>query len=397
MSNGPLDGIIVLDCSLAMSGPFAAQKLGDMGAEIIKIEPTGNGEWHRTRPAANAWVNKLNSSFISFNRNKKSLSVNLKSDEGRKVVYQLVKEADVILQNFRPGVVKRLGLDYDTVSKLNKEIIYCSISGYGETGPYVNRPGQDLVLQGYSGALWNTGKQGDPPQPIPLYACDATAAHNAVEGILSALFYRQKHGKGQKVEVNMLNAIMDMQVQELSVYLTGGIKPERTEEPLAHTLLTAPYGIYQTKDGYMTLSIGPIDVLGEALDSDRLRSFTEWNDGMIHRDEIYRIVSSILLSKTTAEWIEILDKHNYWAGPVYDYDDLVNDPQVQHNKMIVEMDHPTEGKLKVLGIPIKFNKTPGTYRDHPPLLGEHTKEILARLGYTKEEINELKESQVVQY
>lgn len=396
MIKGPLDGIKVLDFSLAMSGPFAAQKLGDMGAEVIKIEPTGDGEWHRTRPAANAWVNKLNSSFIAFNRNKRSLSVNIKSEVGKEIVYKLIRESDVILQNFRPGVVERLGIDYETVSTLNDKIIYCSISGYGETGPYAKRPGQDLVLQGYSGAMWNIGKKGDPPHPIALYACDATAAHNAVEGILAALLYRERYGEGQKVEVNMLSGIMDMQVQELSVYLTGGIKPERSEEPLAHTLLTAPYGIYKTKDSYMTLAIGPINVLGEALDNDRLRSFTDWNDGMVHRDEIYRIVSEIIPLKTTSEWIEILDKYNYWAGPVYDYDDLVNDPQVHHNNTIVEIEHPTEGKLKVLSLPITFKKTPSSIRYYPPLVGENTDEILLQIGYTRDEIDKLKFQKIVQ-
>src|SRR5699024_439378 len=188
----------------------------------------------------------------------------------------------------------------------------------------------------------------------------------------------------------------DMQVQELSVYLTGNIKPERSEEPLAHTLLTAPYGIYKTKNGYMTVSIGPIHILGEALNNDRLQSFTDWNDGMVHRDEIYRIVEEILPSKTTEEWLAILEKHNYWAGPVYDYDNLVNDPQVHHNEMIVEMEHPTEGNLKVLGIPIKFNKTPGTYRYYPPLVGEHTEEILGKVGYSREDIEQLKKTDVVQ-
>ncbi|SHE38928.1 Crotonobetainyl-CoA:carnitine CoA-transferase CaiB [Seinonella peptonophila] len=395
MIKGPLDGIKILDFSLAMAGPFAAQKLGDMGADVIKIEPTGKGEWHRSAPAANAWVNRLNSSFISFNRNKQSLSIDLKSDKGQQIVHQLIKEADVVLQNFRPGVAKRLGIDYEQIKDINDRLIYCSISGYGETGPYVKRPGQDLVLQGYSGALWNTGKKGDPPHPIAMFVCDATAAHHAFEGILAALFYRERTGKGQKVEVNMLNAIMDMQVQELTVYLTAGIKPERTEEPLAHTLLTAPYGIYKTKDDYLTLAIGPIHVLGEALDNDRLRSFTEWNDGMVHRDEIYRIVASILPTKTTKEWIEILDQYNFWCGPVYDYEDLIHDPQVKHNEMIVEMDHTTEGKLKLLGIPILFSNSPGTIRLQPPLVGEHTVEILQSIGYSQDEIAQMKESGVV--
>lgn len=388
MVNGPLDGITVLDFSLAMSGPFAAQKLGDMGARVIKIEPTGDGEWHRTRAAGDAWVNKLNASFISFNRNKESLSVDLKTAEGKQIVEKLIRQADVVLQNFRPGVAQRLGIDYESCRKLNESIVYCSITGFGETGPLAMRPGQDLVLQGYSGAMWNIGTRHDPPLPVAMFVADATSAHMAVEGILAALFYRERTGKGQKVEVNMLNAVMDMQIQELTVFLTTGIKPVRTEEPLAHSLLTAPYGIYRTKDGYMTLSIGPIHVLGEALDNDRLRSFTKWSDGMEHRDEIYRIVAEILPTRTTREWIELLDKYNYWAGPVYDYDDLVRDPQVQHNRMIVELDHPTEGRLKVLGIPIGFSETPGTIRHYPPLVGEQTVPILESLGFSREQIDD---------
>jgi len=359
------------------------------------VEPTGDGEWHRTRAAGNAWVNKLNSSFIAFNRNKKSLSVNLKTEKGREAVYRLGRKADVLLQNFRPGVAERLGLDYETIRGVNDNIIYCSISGYGETGPYAQRPGQDLILQGYSGAMWNTGKEGDPPHPLGMFVADATAAHQAVEGILAALFYRERSGRGQKVEINMLNCVVDLQVQELSVYLTGGVKPKRTKEPLAHALLNSPYGVYKTKDGYMTLAFGPIHLLGEALDNDRLRSFTEWKDGMEHRDEIYRIVAEILPQKTTQEWIEHLDKYNLWAGPVYTYDDLVNDPQVRHNQMIVEIDHPTEGKLKVLGIPIRFSESPGPIRYYPPLVGEHTDEILKEAGYTEEEIRRLKAEGVV--
>lgn len=395
MGKGPLEGITVLDFSLAMSGPFAAQKLGDMGAEVIKIEPTGDGEWHRTRPAANAWVNQLNSSFISFNRNKRSLSLNLKTDAGKEIAYELIKKADVLLHNFRPGVIERLGLGYETVKSLNEQIVYCSISGYGETGPYVHRPGQDLILQGYSGAMWNIGKKGDPPHPVAMYIADATAAHMAFEGILAALFYRVRNGQGQKVEINMLNAVMDLQVQELSVFLTGGIKPQRSEEPLAHALLTAPYGIYQTKDGYMTVSIGPLPVLGDILNNDRLRSFTEWNDGMIHRDEIFRIVAGILPERTTKEWIDIFDQYGYWAGPVYDYEDLVQDEQVIHNNMIIEMDHPTEGKLKMVGIPIGFSESPGSIRYHPPLIGEQTDEILQEIGLTSEKIQSLKDMGVI--
>jgi crotonobetainyl-CoA:carnitine CoA-transferase CaiB-like acyl-CoA transferase len=393
---GPLEGIRVLDFSQAMAGPFAAQKLGDMGADVIKVEPPGNGEWHRTRPAADAWANKHNSSYLAFNRNKRSLAIDLKSAAAAPVVERLAKSADVALMNFRPGVAERLGITYESLSRYNPGLVVCSLTGYGSSGPYVRRPGQDLILQGYSGALWNSGKEGDPPTPAPFYIADATAAHLVVEGVLSALLWRQKTGRGQLVEVNMLDAMVDLQVQELSVFLTGGVRPARTKESFAHVLLTAPYGVYATKDGYMTVSIGPIPVLGEILNNDRLRGMKAWGDGMTHRDEIKRIVAAELPSRTTEEWLERFQAHDYWVGPVYDYDDLLNDPQIAHNGTFVEIDHPTEGRLKLPGIPIHYSATPGSVRHHQPAVGEQSREVLAELGFASQEIEQLGEAGAVQ-
>lgn len=389
---GPLSGFRVLDFSQAMAGPFAAQKLGDMGADVIKIEPTGQGEWHRTRPAADAWVNKHNSSFLAFNRNKRSLSIDLKKPPARDVIARLAESADVVLTNFRPGVAERLAMDYETLSAVNPRLVYCSISGYGATGPYARRPGQDLILQGISGALWNTGRLGDPPHPCALFVADATASHLAVEGIVAALLWRERGGTGQLVEVNMLEGMIDLQAQELSVYLTGGIVPTRTQEPLAHTLLTAPYGIYETADGYMTVSIGPINVLGDLLGDDVLRSMDDWGDGMRHRDEIYRRVAQALRARPTADWLERFDEAGYWAGPVLNYEQLLADPQVEHNGTFIEIEHPTEGTLKLPGIPIRFAGSPGTIRRHQPDVGEHSAEVLTEAGLSAEEIALLHES-----
>jgi crotonobetainyl-CoA:carnitine CoA-transferase CaiB-like acyl-CoA transferase len=394
-SAGPLDGVTVLDFSQAMAGPFAAQKLGDLGASIIKIEPTGAGEWHRTRPAANAWVNQLNSSFIAFNRNKRSLSIDLKAAESRAIIQKLAALADVAIQNFRPGVAERLGIDYKSLRENNDRIIYCSMSGYGETGPYVLKPGQDLVLQGYSGAMWNTGTTEDAPLPSIYYACDAIAAHLAFEGVLAALFHRERTGVGQKVEVNMLNGVIDLQAQELSVYLTGHVKPQRPREPLAHALLPAPYGVYQTSDGHITVAMGPLPALGAALDNEWLRSLTHPEAGMELRDQIRRTVAAILPTRSSHDWLEILDAHAIWAGPVYDYDDLVADPQVRENDMIVEIDHPTEGRLRVTGIPLRFTESPGSIRLPPPLVGQHTDEILSWLGYSSAQITDLRAREVI--
>ncbi len=395
-SAGPLEGIRVLDFTLAMAGPFAAQKLGDLGADVIKIEPPGAGEWHRSRPAADAWVNEHNSSFLAFNRNKRSLAINLKHPDAAQVVARLAATADVAIMNFRPGVATRLGLDYEQLRATNPNLIVCSLTGYGATGPYAERPGQDLILQGLSGSMWNSGQEGDPPMASPLYVADATAAHMVVEAVLGALLWRHRGGQGQLVEVNMLDAMIDLQVQELSVYLTGGVRPTRTAESFAHVLLTAPYGIYRTKDGYMTVSIGPIPVLGDILQSDRLRQMTEWGDGMTHRDEIRRIVAGILPQRTTAEWLELFASRDFWAGPIYDYDDLIADPQVVHNGSFIEVEHPTEGRLRLPGIPIRYSKSPGSIRYHQPAVGEQSATILAELGFDQEAVERLGASGAVQ-
>lgn len=394
--SGPLEGIRVLDFTLAMAGPFGAQKLGDMGADVIKVEPGGDGEWHRTRAAADAWANKHNSSFLAFNRNKRSLAIDLKHPEAKDIVRRLVAGADVAISNYRPGVAERLGIDYATLSAINPRLVVCTMTGYGGSGPYTKRPGQDLILQGLSGSMWNSGKIGDAPVASPLYVADATAAHLAVEGVLAALLWRERSGRGQHVEINMLDAMIDLQSQELSVYLTGGVKPQRTSEPFAHVLLTAPYGVYQTSDGYITVSIGPLPLLGEVLDDDVLRSFVAWGDGMTQRDEIYRRVAAAMLTRTSAEWLERFAAADYWAGPVYTYDDLLADPQVAHNGSFITMEHPTEGTLKLAGIPIHFSETPGTIRRHQPAVGEQTAQVLGEAGFSEQEIAALEKSGAVQ-
>jgi crotonobetainyl-CoA:carnitine CoA-transferase CaiB-like acyl-CoA transferase len=382
---GPLAGVRVLDFSLAMAGPFAAQKLGDMGAEVTKIEPPGEGEWHRTRAGGDAWVNHHNSSFLAFNRNKRSLAVNLKTQAGRQVVYRLAANADVALLNYRPGVAERLGVDYKSLAAINPALVYCALSGYGSTGPYARLAGQDLVVQGFSGALWNTGRATDPPQAAPYYVCDATAAHVVVEAVLAGLVCRDRQGFGQEIEVNLLSSIVDMQAQELSIYMTGGARPQRSAEPLAHRYIEAPYGIYQTSDGYITISVGDLRVLGKVLGLEDIERFQGHVWEPEARDELYRLVAARLLQRTSGEWLEDLRAADYWAGPVYDYEDLLQDPQVQHNETFVELDHPTEGRLKLIGFPWKFRRTPASIRLAHPDVGQHTEEILDELGYSSEE------------
>lgn len=385
---GILSGYRVLDCSIAMAGPFAAQRLGDLGADVVKIEPTA-GEWQRHVSAGGAKGNRVNVSFLSLNRNKRSLAIDLKSDEGRAVLMDLVKTADVFLQNYRPGVAKRLGVDYESLRAINPGIVYVSMSGYGEDGPYVNRPGQDLILQGLSGAMLSAGREGEPPTPAGQYLVDAVTAYTAFEGALAALLHRERTGEGQLVSVNMLDAITALQMQELSVFTVAGKKQTRSAEPHAHVYIRAPYGAFATSDGFIIVSFPPLKLFGELIGEPSFLTMEDEVDGWSRRDEIYAKTRERLKTRSSAEWLKVLGDAGIWCGPVYGYEDLVNDPQIAHNGTFVEYDHPTEGHVKTPGFPIRFSRTPSAVDRGAPLAGEHTREVLREAGYDDARIEAL--------
>jgi crotonobetainyl-CoA:carnitine CoA-transferase CaiB-like acyl-CoA transferase len=385
---GILTGYRVLDCSIAMAGPFAAQRLGDLGADVIKVEPT-TGEWQRHTAAGGARGNKVNVSFLSLNRNKRSLAVDLKNPDGKAALLELVKTADIFLQNYRPGVAKRLGLDYATLSALNPRLVYVSMSGYGETGPYRDRPGQDLVLQGLSGAMLSAGREGEAPTPAGQYLVDAVTAYTAFEGALAALLHRERTGEGQLVEVNMLDAITTLQMQELSVFTVAGKPQQRSAEPHAHVFIRAPYGAFATSDGFIIVAFPKLKVLGEVIGEPSLLTMDDETDTWTRRDEIFAKTRERLKTRTSAEWLEALRAADIWCGPVYGYADLVDDPQIKHNGTFVEYDHPTEGHVKTPGFPIRFSKTPSTVERGAPVVGQHSREILAEAGLSDTQIEAL--------
>lgn len=388
---GILSGYRVLDCSIAMAGPFAAQRLGDLGADVVKVEPV-TGEWQRHVAAGGARGNRINVSFLSLNRNKRSLAIDLKSPNGKAVLFDLVKTADVFLQNYRPGVAKRLGVDYASLSKINPRLVYVSMSGYGEDGPYVNHPGQDLVLQGMSGAMLSAGRAGEPPTPAGQYLVDAIAAYNAFEGALAALLHRERTGEGQLVQVNMLDAITTIQMQELSVFTVAGKPQIRSAEPHAHVYIRAPYGAFSTSDGYIIIAFPNLKKFGELIGERSFLEMDDETDTWTKRDEIFAKTRDRLKLKTTVEWLELLRAADIWCGPVYGYADLVEDEQIRHNGTFVEYDHPTEGHVKTPGFPIKFSKTPSKVERGAPLSGEHTREVLQEAGYETARIDALLKS-----
>lgn len=387
-TGGVLSGYRVLDCSIAMAGPFAAQRLGDLGADVVKVEPLA-GEWQRRAPAGGATGNEINVSFLSLNRNKRSLAVDLKSDAGKAVLYDLVASADVFLQNYRPGVAHRLGVDYDTLSAINPSLVYVSISGYGEDGPYAQRPGQDLLLQAMSGAMMSAGRAGDPPQAAGQYLVDAVTASTAFEGVLAALLHRERTGEGQLVSVNMLDAIVTLQMQELSVFAQGGVPQQRSEQPHAHVYIRSPYGSFATRDGYLVLAMPHLPTLGELIGEPRLLSMEDEVAGWEARDEVFALTAARLATETTDHWLRVLEPAGVWCAPVYGYADVLADPQVQHNRTMVQYEHPTEGLVTTPGFPYRFSRTEPQIRRGAPLVGEHTREVLAELGLDEERIESL--------
>jgi len=393
---GALDGIRVLDATQMLAGPMAGMRFGDLGADVIKIEPPTTGEFNRTHGYAGAEIDGWKTTFLGVNRNKRSLAIDLKHPEGKGAFLKLVKTADVFIQNFRPGVTERLGIGYDTLHELNPRLVYTSISGYGSTGPGAARPGQDLVMQGYSGSMWFVGSKNDPPTPGGIPSIDVMTGYQAVIGALAALHSRDKTGHGQHVEVDMLSVVMDAQVQELVTYLnTDIVPPQRGTESSAHAWIGAPYGVYKTKDSWLTLAMCPVNVLGQALGTDELQRFIRLEDAQKHADEIYAIIRPMFAARTTSDWMSHFDTFNIWSGPVHDYPALEKDAQVVARGMITEMNHPTLGVLRTVAPPIRLSETPTSIRSAPPALGSDSREILAGVGFDNEAISRLAELGVI--
>jgi len=389
MSNGALSDVRVIDATQMLAGPMAGTRLGDLGADVIKVESPAGGEFNRTHGFGDSRANDEMTTFLAMNRNKRSMAIDLKSPEGLSVLYELAKSSDVFIQNFRHGTAERLGIGYEKLREINPRLVYCSITGYGTSGPYRDRPGQDLIVQGYSGSMFSVGKTDDPPTASALWAADVMTGYQAAIGVLAALHHRGNSGAGQHVEIDMLSVVLDCQLQEIVTFLNAGFKPERTTEQSAHAAMPAPYGSYKTKDGWLNLAMSPLPALGEVIDDAWLRTLIHYDDGHRLRDKIYAHIRDSFVLKTTAEWVELCDQHGVWAGPVYDFPALVKDPHIIEEKYFVDQPQRVGGSAKTVRVPIKMSETPPTIRQGAPGLGQHTEEILTSLGYTAEAIDAL--------
>jgi crotonobetainyl-CoA:carnitine CoA-transferase CaiB-like acyl-CoA transferase len=391
---GPLAGLVVADFTQLAQGPFATQMMGDLGAEIVKIEPV-KGDWMRHWSMANLYIEGEGGSFLSFNRNKRSIGIDLKHPQGKEVALRLVDRADVVIENFRPGVMERLGLGYETLAERNPRIIYCASSGWGQSGPYVTRPGQDLLVQAVAGVGYLNGNVDDPPRGVGVGIADFTAGFHIVYGVLAALYARQQTGRGQRVDVNLLNSILNLHIQEFTLYLNGAGLPERSRSDIPGAYLGAPYGFYRTADDYIAIAMNPINKLAALVGVEGYEECAE-SQVMEGRDKVRADFQEGFLRKTTQEWLDILLAEDIWCAPVNDYAAVERDPQVHENEMIVEWEHPKAGPVRGVGIPVKFSETPGEIRRPAPLLGEHAEEILREFaGYGDEEIRRLQKEGVV--
>lgn len=385
-----LEGVKVLDFSQLLQGPFATQMMGDLGADVIKIERNGSGDIYRGMTFFNQWIAGDESPcFMAWNRNKRSLAIDIKSPQGKEIVYKLAKEADVLVENFRPGVMERLGYGYKDLKKINPRIIYCSASGWGDDGPYLTRPGQDLLVQSVSGAIMTSGKNSDGPVAIGTALCDQVNGLNSVYAILAALYYRERTGKGQEIKTNLLSSAIAFQMQDYFTIQNLGQTFERPESKIGHPGNGAPFGMYETSDGYLTIAMSPWPKLVEALGDESLMQYNDPQALFDDRDKIHGIIEAITVTKTTDEWLEIMLGLDLWVAKVNDQRDVEKDPQVIHNNTFIDVEHPKAGKVKVTNIPFTMSETPGQIKRSSPLIGEHGADILAELGYKKEEIESL--------
>ena len=390
--SGALSGVKILDFSHLLFGPFATQMLGDLGADVIKIERPGNGDLYRDLPPFfNQKIGGIeNPSFLAWNRNKRSLAVDLKHPEGKQLVLSLAKQADVVVQNFRPGVLDKLGFGYEDLSAINPRLIYCSGSGYGESGPYLERPGQDLLVQGLSGLMSVTGRASQSPTPLGVSIADQLGSYHMVYGILAALYYREKTGHGQKIEVDLLRVMLAHQSQEFMATLNTGRSFERPDSGIAHPGMPAPFGVYKTADGYMNIAMNPFDKLAEVLGEPSLLRFNDAKTLYDRRDEVHQAIEAATSRKPTAYWVESMLKAGLWCGEVVNQSDVPQNPQVQHMQAFTSYPHNVIGEIKAVNVPISLSETPGEIRRAAPMVGEHTQEILHELGMSNEAIEKLK-------
>ena len=392
-----LEGVRVLDLTRALAGPFCTLMLGDYGADVIKIELPGSGD--DTRHWGPPFIGEESAYFLSINRNKRSLTLNFKEEQAREIFLKLVEQSDVVVENFTPGVMARFGLEYEAVKQVNPQIIYCSISGFGQDGPYRSRPAYDQIMQGISGLMSITGSPEGEPEKIGVAVTDIGSGMWAAFAVMSALYHRSQGGEGQYIDVSMLDAQVAWLTYQAGYYFAYDRPPQRLGK--AHPTLV-PYQAFMGQDGkYLNVAVGSERLwerFCQAVNRPDLKDMPEFASNGVrveNRATLVPLLQKHFLTRPADDWVADLQALNVPAGPINDLADVFADPQVLHREMLLDMPHPTLGSVKQTGLPIKFGQTPGGLDLPPPLLGEHNGQILQDLGYSEAEIADMAANSVI--
>ncbi|MFD2163857.1 CaiB/BaiF CoA transferase family protein [Paradesertivirga mongoliensis] len=380
----PLEDYLVVDFSQFLSGPSASLRMADLGARVIKIERPETGDICRTLYTSNVVMNGESSVFHAINRNKESFAADLKNTDDANSVWTLLRKADVVLHNYRPGVMERLGFDYKSVSAVNPGVIYGEISGYGTEGEWKDKPGQDLLLQSLTGLTWLSGNADNGPVPMGLSIVDMLAGAHLLQGVLACLVQKGISGEGALVQISMLDSSLDFQFETITTFLNdGGALPERTKSNNANAYLGAPYGIYQTADGHLALAMGSIPVLGNLLQCDGLKAFTELSEAFTKRDEIKQILASHLKTGTTEKWLSVLEPADIWCADVLNWEQLMNHEGFKVLNMIQEVEMSDGYTYKTTRCPIRIDGEIFSSAKASPKLGEDNERIIQQFRLVK--------------
>jgi crotonobetainyl-CoA:carnitine CoA-transferase CaiB-like acyl-CoA transferase len=395
MMEQALKGTKIIDLTSALAGPYCTMILGDLGADVIKVENPKASDMNRSYAP---FIKGEGTYFLYTNRNKRSITLNLREERGRNILLRLVKDADIFVENFRPRVKERLKIDYPTLQQINPRLIYCSISGFGQTGPWADRPGFDQIAQGMSGLMSVTGFPESGPTRVGVAIGDSVCGIFAAYGILGALVERNRSGLGQFVETSLLEGLIAVLGFQAAKFF--GTNEAPLQQGNDHATV-APYGSFRTKDGYINIAAGTQEMweklchmleIKDLIDDPKFKTIP---DRVKNKETLRPIIENKLEARSSEEWIELINKEGVACGPIYTIDQVFENKQVLHQEMLLEVDHPTAGKIGMIGFPAKLSRTPCRIDLPPPCFAQHTNEILKELNYSEEELTELKQDGII--
>ncbi len=376
----PLQGVMVLEFSQYLAGPYAGLRLSDLGARVIKIERPNTGDACRALATKNQWADGDSVLFHTINRGKESFTADLKQPEGVLAVRKLIARADIVTHNFRPGIMEKIGFDYESVKDIKPDIVYGEVSGYGHVGPWKHKPGQDLLAQSLSGLMWMSNNADAPPTPFGIAVADMLCGTHLAQGLLAALVRKKRQGQGGKVSVSLLESILDFQFEGLTAFLNSGDLPERSVKHNAHPYMAAPYGIYDTADGAIAISMGSLEQLCQAIGCAGLEQYYDKRAMFTHRDFIKAHLSLHFRVHPTAYWQKQLSDHGYWHAPVLDYNSLTHQDAFRVLNMVQKLDQGRPVSLYTTRCPIRFNRKARFNSQLAPVLGAHTHTLSEEFG-----------------